>query len=126
MCNKRFDSTVVQIHAEQCNGPDSNNSSQSNEVISARYRTRETKTTGRRGRGRSGRGSYQPSLKCLLNKEQEEVGIDSSTTDEDDQDLQTSERTAAGRKHGSQSHERDSVDVDLDWSEGETSGQSTK
>lgn len=109
MCNKRFDSSVIQLHAEQCEGPDSDNDRQWSESIT-RYTTSTTASVSQpgagdggrkgslsvgkrqrqqgeprgRGRGRGGRRkSYQPSLVQLVNKERElrgEEDIDSDTT----------------------------------------------
>ena len=107
MCNKRFDSSVIELHAEPCDGPESDSERQWNEAIT-RYTSTTAVTTitssksgtaaspsvggrkgglsvgerrGKRGRGR-GKSSYQPSIKQLVNKEKEVTGeeeIDSST-----------------------------------------------
>ena len=90
MCGKRFDSSVIQLHAEQCEGPDSDHDYQMSESI-ARYATSVTRQKSadsrsplsmqRRGRVRQ---SYQPSLLQLVNKDKElskEDDIDSSTTE---------------------------------------------
>ena len=93
MCGERFDSLVIQLHAEQCEGPESPRDDRWSEDIT-RYATassskgkpsdgkRRGSLSMRRG-GRRGRQSYQPSLKQLVSKEKEVNGendIDSSTT----------------------------------------------
>ena len=107
MCNKRFDSSVIQLHAEQCEGPESEDDHQWRESIITAAKTTTAAASaggggGRRreggsglsmprkrqvqretGRGGGRRKSYQPSLKQLMSKEREVRGeeeIDSDTT----------------------------------------------
>ena len=84
MCGRSFESSLIQIHAEQCNGPDSNESSENLSRFLTTSRTRK-KTAGRDGGrglplkrgGKRGRGkSYQPSLMQLVNRERDVTGED--------------------------------------------------
>lgn len=99
MCARRFDQSVIEVHAEQCEGPESDLDLRQSEDITAYYaKTTPSSSSSRtksaagvkRGsglstkkRGQRGRRSYQPSLKQLVGKELEinrEEDIDSSTT----------------------------------------------
>ena len=98
MCSRRFDSSVIQLHAEQCEGADSDYDRQWSESIilytttaAASITKRETAAGNKKGsslslqkRQQRGGKSYQPSLMQLVSKEKEmnreEDDIDSSTT----------------------------------------------
>ena len=106
MCNKRFDSSVIQLHAEQCEGPESEDDHQWRASITTAAKTttaaasaggggrkreggsglsmpRKRQVQRETGRGGGRRKSYQPSLKQLMSKEREVRGeeeIDSDTT----------------------------------------------
>ena len=82
MCGQRFPSSVIQLHAEQCEGPEPDRSHRRGEDIT-HYATTSVAKSNRglsmQRRGRRGRKSYQPSLIQLVNK-------DSAMTREDDID----------------------------------------
>ena len=78
MCNKRFDSSVIQLHAEQCEGPESDDDHQWSESIT-RYTTTAAKTTmagsaskpgaAASARGGEGGGGLSMSRKRQVQKE---------------------------------------------------------
>ena len=57
MCNKRFDSSVIQLHAEQCEGPESDDDDRQWSESITRYTTTTTKTASvsKPGAGAGGR-----------------------------------------------------------------------
>ena len=73
MCSKRFDSSVIQLHAEQCEGPESDNDHQWSESIT-RYTTTKTMATSVSKPGTGAAGGRKGGLSMGKRQAQREPG----------------------------------------------------